>query len=243
MANQFLGLSLFVMLLSFFIILNAMSNFEETKSKPVLNSIALTFSKKEATDVTPPGPALVKTTDIAMQDGSALDKIEALFKSQITAIDTKQNRLGTMMYMRVRFKDFDRAVRKSLVISSGNPSLDLETEMDLLPMLVSLLETQRDVTYKMDIVLNIPEDPSTLMSENPQRFASLNKSVSGLAQILEEAGLPKHQVTSGLKQGEDGIAELLFRRYQPFNPLRGMEKSTGNASAPSGENNDAQEVP
>ena len=223
MANQFLGLSLFVMLLSFFIILNAVSNFEETKSQPVLNSLALTFSNKEAIDPTPPGPALVKT--MAMQEGSTLDKIESLFKSQITSAKTKQNRLGTIMYIDVPFQEFEKAILKSLTIPAADAAPDFEENMDVLPMLVSLLETGREVTYKMDMLLNISQSPPVLIGQNPERFNALNKSLSGVALKLEESGLPKYQVTAGLKQGEEGIVELIFRRYQPFNPLGGLEKS------------------
>lgn len=239
MANQFLGLSLFIMLLSFFIILNAVSNFEETKSKPVLNSLALTFSNKEAVDATPPGSSPIKT--VTLQEGSTLDKIESLFRSQITNVQLKQNRLGTIMYARVPFKDFEKAIRKSLVISSENRPAEWTENLDVLPMLVSLLETQRDTTYKMDMLLNISQSPSSLMTQAPEEFSVQNKKISGLAHILEQAGLPKHQVTAGLKQGEDGIVELLFRRYQPFNPLHAMNQheEAAKAAVPAG----GQEAP
>ena len=44
MANQFLSLSLFLMLLSFFIVLNSMSTFEQETTVPaVLNSLSLAY--------------------------------------------------------------------------------------------------------------------------------------------------------------------------------------------------------
>ena len=48
MANQFLSLSLFLMLLSFFIVLNSMSDFEKQTAVPaVLNSLSLAFSSRD----------------------------------------------------------------------------------------------------------------------------------------------------------------------------------------------------
>ena len=48
MANQFLSLSMFLMLLSFFIVLNSMSTFEKEVAVPaVLNSLSMAFSKQE----------------------------------------------------------------------------------------------------------------------------------------------------------------------------------------------------
>ncbi len=93
-------------------------------------------------------------------------------------------------------------------------------------MLVSLMETDREVAYTMDMLLNIEEKPSALSAGDPLRFATLNKSISSVALKLEEAGLPKHQVTAGLKQGESGFIELVFRRYLPFSPLGETDKSS-----------------
>lgn len=217
MANQFLGLSLFIMLLSFFIILNAISSFEVTKSQPVLNSLTVAFSNKRATEDVAPGASKIKTPN--KQLGSTLDQVQGLFESQIATAKAKQNRLGTNMVVRMPFDDFQKAMRSSLTVRDDSPSLMRSEQVDLLPMLVSLLETQRDVTYKMDMLLMVDDEPTTIISEAPDQFSALNRSVSAIARTLEEAGLPRKQVSAGLKQGSDGIIELVFSRYLPFNPL------------------------
>lgn len=238
MANQFLGLSLFIMLLSFFIILNAISTFETTKSQPVLNSLTVAFSTKKAEKDLAPGKAPQPTQ--AQNLGSTLDKVQALFQSQISTAKAKQNRLGTTMVIRLPFEDYKKAMRSSLTIRDNTPSLVNADAVDLLPMLVSLLETQRDVTYKMDMLLHVNQEPTTIVSEQPERFSSLNRSVSAVAKTLEEAGLPRKQVTAGLKQGEEGMIELVFSRYLPFNPL-GTDQIGENADASEGE--EVQEAP
>lgn len=221
MANQFLGLSLFVMLLSFFIILNAVSDFEDTKSRPVLNSLTVAFSNKDPIDLAAPGQA--PTQSQTQQLGSTLDKIEALFQSQIASAETKQNRLGTTMYMRLPFKDFQRSMFSSLRTPDPRqalrPKAFQQKDINMLPLLVSLMETQLDVKYKMDMILNVDASPSSLSADDSARFAALNTSVSAIAEKLEEAGLPRSQVAVGLKEGEADIIELIFRRHQPFNPL------------------------
>jgi hypothetical protein len=217
MANQFLGLSLFVMLLSFFIILNAISSFETTKTQPVLNSLSMAFSNRDAVEDIMPGKMLAETAE--MQSGSTLDRIEAVFKSQITAAETKQNRLGTTMYVHMPFENFKLGIMKSIVIPDLSDARLAAAPMDLLPMLVSLMETSRDTAYTMDMILNIEDNPATLLTKNPERFSALNKSISAIAAKLEEAGLPKYQVTAGLKQGETGFIDIIFRRYVPFSPL------------------------
>ncbi|MEZ5815122.1 MAG: hypothetical protein R3E13_10475 [Alphaproteobacteria bacterium] len=217
MANQFLGLSLFIMLLSFFIILNAISSFETTKTQPVLNSLSMAFSNKDAVEDIMPGKMLAETAE--MQSGSTLDRIEAVFKSQITAAETRQNRLGTTMYVHMPFEDFKRGIMKSIVIPDLSDVRSAAVPMDLLPMLVSLMETSRDTAYTMDMILNIEENPAVLWAKDPEGFSALNKSISAIAAKLEEAGLPKYQVTAGLKQGKTGFIDIIFRRYVPFSPL------------------------
>lgn len=222
MANQFLGLSLFIMLLAFFIILNSISTYEDTKSRPVLNSLIVAFSNRDPVDVLPPGPMVQESQTTSL--GSTLDKLEALFISQISAADTRQNRLGTIMYVRAPFDDFRDAVLSSLSGAPPPPKNPLdEQKIDLLPMLVSLLETQGDVPYKMDMILNIEKEPSELLSESPEEFAVHNNAVSSIARKITEAGLPTRQITAGIQNGDAGFVNLVFRRYEPFNPLQTVE--------------------
>lgn len=218
MANQFLSLSLFIMLLSFFIILNAISTFEVSKSRPVLNSLNVAFSQDDTLDIVAPGQTFIKSQ--TYREGSTLDKVAGLFQAQITGVETKQNRLGTTMYVRMPFKDFSKSVASSLSIPEANTALSPTKTQDFVPLLVSLLETQRSVPYKMDMVLNIEEKPALLAAENPERFMSFNSAISAISAKIEETGLPKRQISAGLKHGEAGIVELMFRRYVPFNPLR-----------------------
>ena len=110
MANQYLGLSLFIMLLSFFIILNSMSNFDEIKSSPVLNSISMTFAQEKVEDHTDPGFE-EDTTQDSVRSGDTLDQLEELFRSQITGIEAEKNRLGTMMHVRIPLSQFEQKHR------------------------------------------------------------------------------------------------------------------------------------
>ena len=224
MANQFLGLSLFIMLLAFFIILNAISTFEDTKSRPVLNSLMVAFSNRDPTELIPPGPTLEKSPMFNL--GSTLDKLEALFQSQISEAQTKQNRLGTTMYLRMPFEPFRDAVYSSLSAAPQAPVSPIDdAQVNLLPMLVSLLETGDSVAYKMDMILNINDDPALLVSEGPEVYSIHNNAISGIARRITDAGLPTKQITAGIRQGDEGYVNLVFRRYEPFNPTRsGIEE-------------------
>ncbi len=217
MANQFLGLSLFIMLLSFFIVLNSVSDFEIKKSNPVLNSLSLAFSL-DTPKQAPSEKAAAKTEE--MRKGSSLDKMQGLFEAKITGVEASQNRLGTVMHMRLPYAEFEREITSSVLKNSGQDPL---ARQGFLPMLVSLLETKdSDEAYKMNMVVNLPISPAQALSEqNPEVFKT-TKSLAAIALRLEKAGLPKKLITTGLKQGDEGMIDIFFRRYEPFNPFVGV---------------------
>ena len=92
--------------------------------------------------------------------------------------------------------------------------------------LISLLQAREtEIPYRMDMILNIEENPARFQNDSPQKMEAAIKKVSSFAEKLEAAGLPKKLVTSGVGQGEKETVDLYFRRYEPFNPLG--EKSPG----------------
>ena len=97
------------------------------------------------------------------------------------------------------------------------------------------METQRNVAYKMEIILGVKSAPAGLAADNPAQFSAYNRSVSMIASQLEEAGLPKKQVSVGLREGEPDMVELVFRRYEPFNPLGRDTKSNSTKSGQAGD--------
>lgn len=221
MVNQFLSLSMFIMLLAFFIILNSMSSFEESTYKDVLASITVAFSEAEV----PPDVDSNIEEDVAQSfsEGSVLDRLQKLFDSQITGAKARKNRLGTEMHVRMPVDVFEAQLNAQ---SSDGASHDLKM------MLVSLLTSNEDLQYKMEILLNLPKSPSALYNEQPDYVANAVKRVASYAQILETVGMPKPYITPGLVEGDDGIIHLYFRPYKPFTPVE--KNGTGSAAPKEG---------
>lgn len=207
MANQFLALSMFVMLLSFFIILNALSNFEVVKSRDVLTSISVAFSKEELPDDL--AANIIEDPMESYHEGNTLDKLKGLFESQIAGVETKTNRLGTIMHLRMKLEDFEKQ------LTSGGTSFG----GSLAPTLVSLLNAEDDVAYSMDMLINLKDNPAVLQNETPQDVGKSVEKVARYALQIESAGLPKKYLSAGVNQGPQDTIDLYFKRYQPFNPL------------------------
>jgi len=94
--GQMMNLSLFIMLLAFFIVLNAISTFEENKAAKVRRSVEDSFSVKITRDNEAPSVTQGKAKSI--NEGNSFDRVEALFKSQFSGVKpSKDLSRGVMM--------------------------------------------------------------------------------------------------------------------------------------------------
>lgn len=215
MANQFLSLSLFIMMLSFFIILNAMSSFKAEKAQAVLQSLEKVFTSDREIILTVPGD--VPTSDTSIHEGSVLDDLQSYFTAQIVGIQVKQNRLGTEMQVRMPLEKFKVSIDNAL-----NTELRNENN-SFLPTLISLLNSQNAVPYRMDIVLRSDTPPLDLISNQPEQYKKLIREISFVSEKLEEAGMAPKFISIGLGQGEEGMIDIYFRRHKAFKMALGQK--------------------
>ena len=211
MVNQFLALSLFVMLLSFFIILNSMSTFEVTKAKPILKSLSLAFSEEQLNPELEASIAEIEQD--SLREGSTLDKLSGLFNARIKGVDVQKNRLGTVMRVRMPIEEFS----KNIMVSQ-NGQLSFNDQGPLLPTLVSMLQVEGSIAHRMDIVLNLNDNPARVQNDDPQTLSGNLKAVASYAAVIERAGLPRRMVSAGLGNGPSETVDLYFRKYVPFSP-------------------------
>lgn len=208
MGNQFLSLSLFIMLLSFFIVLNAMSTIEVTKSSPILNSLSLAFSKKEQLDQADIGLTETENSSNRRQEaGNSLDRLEGLFTTHITGVETRQNRFGTQMFAEVPIEAFEDEIF-SVIVENKN-----DQPQQFIPMLRSLLEAESTAApYRMDMVLYLPASFSVVASESAEALNVYTARIAKIAEVLEQAGLPKTLFSIGVAEGDSGMLGLHFHR-------------------------------
>lgn len=214
MANQFLALGLFIMLLSFFIVLNSMSNFAEEKSQAVIESLSEAFfaqppmqKEMESQVVTAPAESL--------RSGDTLDNIKALFQATIPDSKAQKNRLGTIMTVTVPRDAFETALENvNLPVDANSESTGFNSRFA--DMLAALLDTKVSMPYEMDILLLTQENPSTLRRLQPANANTLIKKAASYSALLQDRGLETKLVSSGLQQGEAGKVALIFTQYKPI---------------------------
>ncbi len=224
MSSQILGLSLFIMLLAFFIVLNAISSYEVAKVRPVLQSLGHVFASRLQDEPVQDEPSITQSEDTSINEGETTERLQALFNAQLPGHEAVVNQRDGTMYVKVSFEEFEQAVMALGQYDAADPQQAKKQEGVFLkgfflPTLVSLM--RRDigkVAYRMDMILNIDENPASLQNSQPKRMADLMKSMGDIAGKIEGAGLSKKYISAGLQKGEPGTIELMFRYHIPFDP-------------------------
>lgn len=205
-SGQFLSLSLFIILLSFFVFLRSLSSFDDSRVGAVTRSIDRAFS------LTPAGVddgfSLPPYTSGDKGAGDAplpLDCVKSLFRSNIAGVKAVSNHSGTQMRVTANAGDFEAAL--------GDEAVGKESKFR--SMLVSLL-LAKDVTnisWQMEIVLGVGMSPSDLLKADA--MAAVNR-VSQMTERLEALGMPQEMLSAGLGNGKRGTIDIYIRPYERF---------------------------
>src|SRR5690606_597331 len=105
-----LTLSLFFMLLAFFIALNGISTYESGRYKPVVKSLAATFSVNIVPRGGTQGPSEAPAAEESILEGESIDQIEGLFNAQITGVEVAKSGRSGILQASVPIDEFERAM-------------------------------------------------------------------------------------------------------------------------------------
>jgi hypothetical protein len=217
--GQMMNLSLFIMLLAFFIVLNSLSSYEELKITQVKRSIQMSFSKdpvaEEVQSSAAPDPSQ------AMREGHTFDRIDALFNAQISSFETVKSKSRGVMVVELPYDEFVKAV---MAVGQKDvlryPSRRAIRGNYFLPTLASLLRTNIDGRpTRMEILLNAKSNPAEIQNQDPEKMSTLISAVGKLSQRLEKQGVPQKLINIGVTKGNPKMVSLVFRKYIPFSPV------------------------
>lgn len=218
-AGKLLALSLFIMLLAFFIVLTALSSYEETRVVPIFQSLEMAFASS-LRDSSEQKAAVSGKSEITTGEGTTLERLDALFRSIIPARDVVRNTRTGTLHVRMELETFERATSLLSLEQDFEQKKEDVRQTFILPALVALLRADREgEPYHMDVFLEGDDNPAELMNRNPDKAALEVKKAGVFAQRIEDAGLPQKLIAVGLQKGKSGMVELLFRPYVPFTPL------------------------
>jgi hypothetical protein len=211
LGSQIPGLSMFVIMLAFFIVLNSVSVIKPERAKPMMEGIEQAFASKimEREDWL---PSSSPDDEKSVGGGRTIDRVERMFSAHIAGIKTQKDEGSGTLLMRIKYADFAAAVSS---VGAG-----ADANADFMRTLTSMMKSSAaGQPYRMDVFLLTGENPPALQNDQPQKMAVLMRDLGALAQTLEQAGLPQKLLTIGMEQGQEGMVELLFRPHVPYNPL------------------------
>lgn len=219
-----MNLSLFIMLLAFFIVLNSLSSFEEIKTEQVRRSVTMAFQNedlvKEDKSSLTPDPAQ------AMREGHAFDRLDALFKAQIPGFEATSSKSRGVMMVQLPLDEFQSAMTKiDQKDLTQFPSREAIRGNFFLPTLVSILKTEvDDMPMRMEIMMNDRTTPAVIQNDDPEKMKAMIKRVSRFSESLQKQGMSQKLINVGLKKGNPDYINLVFRKHVAFAPTLTQEE-------------------
>ena len=215
--SQIMALSLFLMLLAFFIVLNAISSYEEYKVKPVMNNIKTTFAPRALRPAT--APSRKRNPIEAMGEGSTIERLQALFRAQIPSADIHYNPSTGVMRTEMAYDKLEQAV---MAIGQEKPDFDnLENASHdfFVPMLAALLDLKKaDRPYRMSMIRTFSRDPASRYIKRKSMMQKRIESHGVLAKKLVEGGVSGKVLSVGLQAHDEADRAILF--FRPYEKYR-----------------------
>jgi len=222
-----LFLSLFLLLLAFFILLNALSTFEEVRSRAVLSSVASTFK----TDVLPDKTAeiLISTLGPVPQPEDVTEELERLWVTAVPITKVETLNPGRTLQMVLKKTDIFvggeaavRADRQDLMqatayaLSARLEGFSVQARIALGIGRLSGIRTHGDPAFQSNAapvpdIIN-PDDPDALVVDQPLVDPAVIafQRAALLARALVDGGAPPGGLSTGLKEGLGDSVRIRF---------------------------------
>jgi hypothetical protein len=188
-ASQILFLSLFLLLLAFFILLNSMATIEETRSRKVMTSVAATFRAIRAPDT----DAWIAIADLgpAAEPERLLEAMKQLWVTSVPVVKVETLTPGRIMQI---------AVPSNELFLGGEANLRRDRH-SLFERLARLLTVSADgFAHEIELV----HGSDATAPELPFRRAV------ALAQALVSRGAPDDAVSVGLREADPKSIRIRF---------------------------------
>lgn len=202
-----LSLSLFILLLAFFIVLNSITSLQNDRIDPVLQSLWAAFGRDMQTLSEKPSPQ--QDEFLASGAGDSQTQIAAMLRAQIPSVSIERSVARGTLRARVSVPDLTASIGHLTPEKLRAATPENRTSGSLLPILAGLMIASNNTQpLRLDIVLAASQG-------TVEDIAYLEK----LAMLLEAAGVPKtHYAVSYTQEGARGFADFVFTPYASFAP-------------------------
>ena len=216
-AGQMMNLSLFIMLLAFFIVLNSLSSYEEIKSEKVRRSIQITFSNEAKEEL----GAVSQSELESFNEGHTFDRLDALFQAQIVTFDSQKSKSTGRMNVQLPYEKFISAIQAGGQYDATRyPSRREIRDNFFLPTLASIIRSNIDgAPTRMEITFHVPDNPAAMHNNAPDALKEKINVIGEVARSLMDQRLPEKLINISYEKGDPAIVDLSFIKYVPFSPV------------------------
>lgn len=206
--TPYMSLSLMILLLAFFIVLNAISNFQDSKIKPRIESIDKQFATKAVGDTSL--PSRITSPENAGGAGDAFDNVEGGLKSQGIPFTSERLRGNSVLFVRVPEQRF------LAMIGLGNAADSDEKNIFLGKIAMMLMPSSSlGVRYKMNVLLAMGDNPAAVAKDNPDKAKARLHLADRIANTLIRHQFNPALLTTGLQSGTEGYIDIYFETINP----------------------------
>lgn len=195
------NLSLFIMLLAFFIVLNSHAQFSDERIKPILKSLEETFTVRVFRDDL--GPSSKQAADRSTGEGyDSVASMDEYFRSAFPGAKPQMIPSRGTYYVEVGKDQFEKKF--------------FGEKATLQKTIVEKLWAYRPM--QMEIWINLQDDPGKASAAGSTQLKDANKLAAAWAGKLQEQGLDQGQLMIGLQKGDPEKVTVLFHNYNPYVP-------------------------
>lgn len=192
-AMQFLTLSIFILLLAFFVILNAHSQIDGNKVQPVLASLEKQFAQDMLGDAGKPAPS---ESDQPQGQGSASDYVSAIFTAASISFKIHKTDGGDDFAITLSKEDFQQALSQTIdglvVQGQAQPGKQYDRYVALFTQLSAMLQTTNDGWKYHMTLFSYADDPADLHSAEVE-------DITGYMSDLNTIGFQADTIVFGLR--------------------------------------------
>lgn len=206
-SSQFLILSLFILLLAFFIALTSGASFDDNKTDPVIDSLEKVFpvNRLRGQGI----PAYVQQPNEVRGEGEAQDNydhVNAIFSSDSFPFQKRLTReFGAFVVTMTQ-----NELGELLGLTPARVTTPMQKQRFFATLSAFMNDRNGRSGYKLNVILSTTEHPSRLAVNDPEALTALIRTSESYAMAFKRSGIDHDKIISGLKRGADQNIRLIF---------------------------------
>jgi hypothetical protein len=204
-SGQFLFLSLFLILLAFFIAMTAGATFDDDRTDPILGSLEKVFPVKNFRGVNL--PSQIRGQTLMQNQGQSLSSAESIFTADSFPFSVRTSRETGALAVTLKTKDLE----EMLGIAEARVVTDKQKQI-FYANLATLTQPSSEgrAGFHMGVEIYTDRHITRMVKDDKTVFNANVKRVEGYVKGFVNAGLDKDRIFTLIQKGDQNDVRLIF---------------------------------